>query len=203
MSENNIQDDKRSLLIEAAIKRFSHFGISKTTLSEIAEDVHISKANLYYYFPDKWALVEAIVNELIDESVEDHHAFLENSPNVEHALSRILESKMEYLQKYRLLIRNLNEVNVHEARFKVLSERLFEVERQMVASILERGIKNKEIETIDVPEVSKLYTTAMRGLAMYKIYADPSPIVDEKSIGIVAEQQKLLNHLICLGIKRS
>ena len=164
--------------------------------------MHISKANLYYYFPDKWALIEAIVDEMISKSQADFQTFLQNSPNVEHALSCILESKMEYLQKYRLLIRNLNEVNVHETRFKALSERLFEVERQMIATVLERGIKNEEIETIDVKEVSKLYTTAMRGLAMYRIYSDPSPIVDEASIQMVSQQQHLLNRIICSGIKK-
>lgn len=202
MSENNIPDDKRSLLIEAAIKRFSHFGISKTTLSEIAEDVHISKANLYYYFPDKWALIEAIVDEMINESLGNFEIFLQNAPHTEQALTRILDSKMEYLQKYRLLIRDLNEVNVHEIRFKAMGERLFEVERQMVVRVLEQGIKKKEIETIDIEEVSKLYVTAMRGLALYKIYSDPSPIVDEVSIEVVAKQQKLLNHIFCMGIKR-
>lgn len=108
------QDDKRTLLLEAAIKRFSHFGIAKTTLSEIADDAHISKANLYYYFPDKWSIVEAIVDLLISQSSAKFQKVLKKHSSVEQRLQRMLDIRMAYFQKYRLLIRNLSEVNVHE-----------------------------------------------------------------------------------------
>lgn len=50
------QDKKRILIIEAALKRFAHYGLSKTTMTEIAKDISFSKALLYYYFPDKLSL---------------------------------------------------------------------------------------------------------------------------------------------------
>lgn len=46
------QDLKREAIIEAAIKRFAHFGVGKTTMTEIGNDLSLSKASLYYYFPD-------------------------------------------------------------------------------------------------------------------------------------------------------
>jgi AcrR family transcriptional regulator len=46
-------DKKRDVIIEGAIKRFIHYGINKTTMNEIAEDLSVSKPSLYYYFPDK------------------------------------------------------------------------------------------------------------------------------------------------------
>ncbi|MGI8637960.1 MAG: TetR/AcrR family transcriptional regulator, partial [Segetibacter sp.] len=42
------QDKKRDVIIQAAQKRFSHFGVDKTTMNEIADDLSISKASLYY-----------------------------------------------------------------------------------------------------------------------------------------------------------
>ncbi|UZJ66593.1 TetR/AcrR family transcriptional regulator [Sphingobacterium sp. KU25419] len=44
MSSNT--DNKKELIIAAAIRRFAHYGFSKTTMNEIAEDVKITKANL-------------------------------------------------------------------------------------------------------------------------------------------------------------
>lgn len=48
-----VADKKREQIIEGAIKRFSHFGINKTTMNDIAEDLAVSKPSLYYYFPIK------------------------------------------------------------------------------------------------------------------------------------------------------
>jgi AcrR family transcriptional regulator len=47
------QETKKTQILDAAYKRFSHYGYSKTTMKEIASDLSMSKALLYYYFPDK------------------------------------------------------------------------------------------------------------------------------------------------------
>ncbi len=39
-------NDKLDAIIEAAIRRFSHFGIQKTNMTEIADDVALSKQAL-------------------------------------------------------------------------------------------------------------------------------------------------------------
>ena len=44
---------KLKLIIEASQKRFGIFGVEKTSMREIADDLKLSKASLYYYFPDK------------------------------------------------------------------------------------------------------------------------------------------------------
>lgn len=203
MTEQTQQDDKRTLVLEAALRRFSHFGIAKTTLSEIAEDVHISKANLYYYFSDKWAIVEAIVDRLVADTLQQHRKVLQSNQGVEDLLLKSLEAKMEHLSKYRLLIRNLNEVNIYEPKFKAMSDRLYEVDRQMVADILQHGVESGELETIDVDALSNLYTTAMRGLALYCVFSDPSPTVDEDALNRLWEQQYMFNGIFYKGIVKN
>ena len=64
------QDQKQEAIIEAAIKRFAHFGVSKTTMAEIAADLSFSKASLYYYFPDKLNLFAAVFKTITDASRE-------------------------------------------------------------------------------------------------------------------------------------
>ncbi len=51
--QTETRDEMRERIIEAALKRFTHYSASKTTMNEIADDLHCSKASLYYYFPDK------------------------------------------------------------------------------------------------------------------------------------------------------
>jgi AcrR family transcriptional regulator len=56
------KDNVRDRIIEAAKKRFSHFGYGKTTMAEIATDCSMSPGNLYRFFPGKLDIAEAIAS---------------------------------------------------------------------------------------------------------------------------------------------
>ncbi len=45
--------NKRAAILEAAHKRFARYGLAKVTMDEIAADLGMSKAALYYYFQTK------------------------------------------------------------------------------------------------------------------------------------------------------
>lgn len=61
------QDLKREKILEASHQRFLHYGYSKTTMNEIAGDLSMSKALLYYYFPDKSELYMAVMRKLAND----------------------------------------------------------------------------------------------------------------------------------------
>src|SRR5437868_12594802 len=63
-SANDQQDIKRDKILEASYQRFLHYGYSKTTMNEIAGDLSMSKALLYYYFPDKSELYMAVMRKI-------------------------------------------------------------------------------------------------------------------------------------------
>jgi len=60
MTEKN---DIRCQIIEAAKKRFSHFGYAKTTMAEVAADCSMSPGNLYRFFPGKLDIAECIATQ--------------------------------------------------------------------------------------------------------------------------------------------
>jgi AcrR family transcriptional regulator len=62
------KDNVRDKIVEAAKKRFSHFGYGKTTMAEIATDCAMSPGNLYRFFPGKLDIAEAIASQ----DYEDH-----------------------------------------------------------------------------------------------------------------------------------
>jgi len=53
-------DLTRQTILEAARKRFIHFGPRKTTMAEIAADCGMSVGNLYRFFDNKEAIVKAV-----------------------------------------------------------------------------------------------------------------------------------------------
>lgn len=62
-------DETARSILEAASKRFLHYGYGKTTMSEIAGDCNMSTGNLYRYFPSKLDIAEAFVRHLRGEQI--------------------------------------------------------------------------------------------------------------------------------------
>ena len=63
------KDTVRGNILEAAKKRFVHYGYAKTTMAEIASDCNMSPGNLYRYFPGKLDIAEAICTEAGEYSI--------------------------------------------------------------------------------------------------------------------------------------
>jgi AcrR family transcriptional regulator len=57
------KDSIREQIVQAAKKRFSHFGYAKTTMAEVATDCAMSPGNLYRFYPGKLDIAEAIATE--------------------------------------------------------------------------------------------------------------------------------------------
>jgi AcrR family transcriptional regulator len=57
------KDNIREQIVQAAKKRFSHFGYAKTTMAEVANDCAMSPGNLYRFYPGKLDIAEAIATE--------------------------------------------------------------------------------------------------------------------------------------------
>lgn len=204
MEKPEKQEDKRAQIIEAAIRRFAHFGIDKTSMSEVAEDLSISKANLYYYFPEKWTLIEAIVESIFAESDREIEQILkqEFAQGTEHLLNRISDVKMAYFSKYKLLVQDLGESQARDQRFRALAERMAEKDRSMVAKVLEIGENTGELVAIDIHATSDLYTVLMRGLALYCKLTSPPQFFDLGAAQVVQDRQRAFVKIFVNGIKR-
>ena len=58
-------EQTRRRILEAAEELFSRYGYSDTSLDSIAELVGMHPPGIFYYFPDKWALYEAVVDDAL------------------------------------------------------------------------------------------------------------------------------------------
>lgn len=63
------------LIIEKARKLFFSYGLKSVSMDDIANEVGISKKAIYEFFDDKNALVDAVVNEII----QSHEKLFESS----------------------------------------------------------------------------------------------------------------------------
>jgi AcrR family transcriptional regulator len=63
-------DETAQAILDAASRRFLHYGYGKTTMSEIAADCNMSTGNLYRYFPSKLDIAEAFARRLRSDQIQ-------------------------------------------------------------------------------------------------------------------------------------
>ena len=64
------RQDKRVLILDAALALFSRFGLHGTSIDQVAARADVSKGNLLYYFANKEVLYVSVLRELLDVWLE-------------------------------------------------------------------------------------------------------------------------------------
>jgi TetR/AcrR family transcriptional regulator len=188
-------------ILEAAIKRFSYFGVSKTTLTEIAEDLAISKTLLFYYFQDKNSLIGAVAHNVIDQFVSDFEKTLETAASVEEGLFALVELKREYFKKYFLLA-----IQGESADINKLSSALPQIYLQarkknelLITRLFIKGIEEKVLKQMDPHRASHLFLEILTAFE-FCIRARKS-IPEMKDIDELFDKQKEVVMMILNGLK--
>jgi TetR/AcrR family transcriptional repressor of mexJK operon len=196
------KDEMREKILEAALKRFTHYSASKTTMNEIADDLHCSKASLYYYFPDKKGLHFAVLEKIGEIFFAEQEAELENITSATQALLNILEVKRQFLERYCRL-----------ELFKVLNDNSAETQRMirevktwedgLMTKIIQYGVDNGEFIVEDVEKVAQLYNQAMSGMRFSTMDCGPVANIElfPEDFERIVAQQKLLTEIFVKGLK--
>jgi AcrR family transcriptional regulator len=60
-------EDTRKLIVKVARRLFSEVGFHKTTVTDIAREIHMSSTNVYRFFASKMDINEAVCTEILAE----------------------------------------------------------------------------------------------------------------------------------------
>jgi AcrR family transcriptional regulator len=124
-------DDQRAAILAEAARLFARNGFVATSMNQVAEACSLSKAALYHYFRDKYALLieiaEGHVQRLLEviEEVEAEH------PNCATRLPALIQ---RFVYEYSSA-QDAHRVLTEDVRFLEPSdrERILDVEREVVA----------------------------------------------------------------------
>lgn len=88
----------RQRIIDRSSEMFFKQGIKSVTMSDIAQDMGISKRTLYEVFPNKEELLEVILNEHMCKADKEMGDYLSGSENVIDTLMRIYARQLGEMQ---------------------------------------------------------------------------------------------------------
>lgn len=197
-------ENKKQQIVKAALKRFAHFGIGKTTMNEIAEDSSVSKANIYYYFPDKFAIIAATVEELLKQFNSEIQKELKRDISTLESLQLIQLTKKNFFEKYYMMhISEGFDLGAGDQRLRALSGTVYAYESSLIVTILEKGISNGELDTFDSMRIAQLYIEMLRGLALVnKTCIAQSITLDKELFNTIHQKQSDLIDIFMRGLSK-
>lgn len=93
------RDERRALLLEAALDVFSHHGYHATAMDDIAERAGVSKPVLYQHFDSKLELYVALAERVRDELVHTVRSALSSTPDNDRRIAATLEAFFEFVDR--------------------------------------------------------------------------------------------------------
>ena len=156
---------RKDVIVRKAATLFREKGYKAASMRDLAEAVGVEAASLYNHIKSKSELLHELVFSVANK-------FVLKMDEIESENISSLE-KMEKLLRFHIteMIHNYEEVYVSDREWKHLSDPYLSnyqnqrrVYRKRLAAIIEEGIRNKEIKTIDAPTVVLIFLHAVSGI---------------------------------------
>jgi len=98
-AENRTSDERWLAILDAASRVFRLLGYQAATLEDVAKEVGINRATLYYYVADKAELLIAILDEPVHKMTRDLREIVECDADAPTKLRLAIERHMQALDE--------------------------------------------------------------------------------------------------------
>ena len=196
------QDQKREAIIEAAIKRFAHFGVAKTTMSEIAADLSLSKASLYYYFPDKLNLYAAVLTTITDAGAAADDQAIATEKDPFQSIVFFLGRRTDFIIKYHNILEYLKTFSpaTIPAELQPVFTGLKKRELQRVCDIVETGVSAGVFKIKDTKKTAELFFDFLEGFRTAFLLNNPHFFPDKKQFQALLKKETEFARIFFKGL---
>ncbi|WP_243369555.1 TetR/AcrR family transcriptional regulator [Microvirga solisilvae] len=186
MENTRGRKSSREKILDAAAELVAEIGAGRLTLDAVAERAGLSKGGLLYNFPSKDALLQAMIQRMIDQVTESREALraqMEPGPNLEARLATKTLLNMCCGGKMQEVATGLMVATAENPR-------LLDPVRTVIAETLDRLKANSD--DLDAALLGWLAVEGLSNLEMHNL----SPFSDQDRERIV----QLINRLLTKGI---
>ena len=197
------QDIKKEKILEAAYEQFLHYGYSKTTMNEIAGALSMSKALLYYYFPDKSQLYIAVTRKLAIEYLKTLEDKITQLTDLKEAFAFQINTHHEFiLNNYNFFdyIR-LNEQNMPDTIWEIVDQ-IRQSEMDLLGNAIKAEAERGKIKPVNNPrEIVDLLLDALQGVKVGSAGYKKNSFPKKEHLDEIHRKRLLLIDIFIRGLK--
>jgi AcrR family transcriptional regulator len=192
----------RKQILAAACRQFTRFGFSKVAMHDIAGEIGLGKATLYYYFPTKEELFQAVLENEHKNFLCELEGAAAKKTRAAKKIRNFVSMKMDNFYS----MTNLNIVdfqNWHAMRpfVREAYQRFADEESAIIRTLLKEGIAGGEFAVSSVEKTAQAIMQVLRGLRCHFLRSIEDPAVDPKKFQILKQEVLFVTDLILSGIK--
>jgi AcrR family transcriptional regulator len=170
-------------ILEVTLDLFNRFGEPNVSTTLISAELHISPGNLYYHYPAKDELINALFDRYEKGLTELLHA-ADNVRNVEDAWL-FFHMLFELIWQYRFLYRDLNDLLSKNRRLETHFQFVLKNKSRAIETVLDglgRGSAVR-LDRRDVPAVATSMVVVLTYWLSYEYVRDPRKALEPESAG--------------------
>jgi len=197
------QDIKREKILEAAYQQFLHYGYSKTTMNEIAGTLSMSKALLYYYFPDKSQLYIAVTRKLANEYLATLRENLAKITGLKEAIVFQIDTHHNFIvNNYNFFdFIRLNEQSLPEPIWEIVDE-IRQTEMDLLGNAIVAEAERGHIKKAENPgELVSLLLDALNGVRVSAMGHKKNMFPKKEHLDEIHRKRLLLVDIFVRGLK--
>jgi AcrR family transcriptional regulator len=155
------EKDTHKLIVEVAERLFRQIGFQKTTVADIARELHMSPANVYRFFAAKSEINEAVCTDLLGKIEAEAEKIAASRSTATQRIRNLIGSVEKIYHKQYMFDRKLHDlieaaISENWAIMRRHNERMAAILEQIIAS----GMASGEFPLGDATLAARLVATA-------------------------------------------
>ena len=170
-------------ILEVSLDLFNRFGEPNVSTTLISAELHISPGNLYYHYPAKDELINALFDRY-EKGLNELLGAADNVRNVEDAWL-FFHMLFELIWQYRFLYRDLNDLLSKNRRLETHFQFVLKHKSRAVESVLDALARGSAVrlDRRDVPAVATSMVVVLTYWLSYEYVRDPRKALEAESAG--------------------
>ena len=181
-------EESRAAILKAAVAEFSEYGIAGARTDAIARAAHVNKALLYYYFTDKDALYEAVLDHVFNGLRARVMPVLESELPPRQKMLEYLGAYFDYIAANprfpRVVQAEWMRSGAGSARMQRVAKKYFRPIFEKVAGVLRAGIAAGEFRAVNpmdfLPSVAAVIVFYFSAAPLMKTLMKVDPLSVER-----------------------
>lgn len=193
----NYNESVRVSILEAAQTLFAKFGYKKTTMEDIAQELHKGKSSLYYYYKNKEEIFQAVIDKEQGVLIANLKEVAKSSQKPKEKLNDYVLTRMKTVSELDNYFKALTDERFGGIEFvKAVKEKTEKIEVEMIEQIINEGIADGTFQMKNVHLGAMAIALALKGIEL------PMFLASNKYEDMVEQLQNTLNILFFGLIKR-
>lgn len=198
--EKNLE--KVNSIIQAAKQRFARYGFAKVTMEEIAADVELGKASLYYYFPAKEDIFKDVIRSEQNEFVGEIRSLIGRKIKASEKLREYVNRRLDLFHK----LLNLGTLLFHSpfinnSMCRSLFTEFENTELLLLDEIINEGKKSGEFNKDFKDKTTKVFLHILQGLRLRTIRDINENQIDKSVLTDLKKEMDMAVEIFISGIQ--